>query len=246
MRRFVLDKLTSDKTGARLTGSDANHIKNVLRLKPGEIIRLIDGSGLEYEGRITNITAESVAIAITSESRPDTEPEVHVTIAQAYLKDKKMDTLVRQLTELGISRWAPFFAERSVAKPDSKKLSARKERWEKIARESIKQCGRTKTPEIMKAVSFDDAMEMSNESTLKIVFWENEAVLLNQSSLKTEKDIKTIFFLLGPEGGFTNEEIEKAKTNGFVSVSIGPRILKADTATIAACSIIQYVYGDMG
>ncbi len=157
-----------------------------------------------------------------------------------------MDDLVRQLTELGITKWFPFIAERSVAKPDKKRLSSRKERWEKIAVESLKQCKRGCIPEIGDTVSIEGALEIAKECDLKIVFWEDESFSLNELLKDSHKDIKTIFLMLGPEGGFSSKEIEKSKKFGFVSVSLGPRILKADTAPIAACSIIQYIFGDMG
>ena len=157
-----------------------------------------------------------------------------------------MDGLVRQLSELGITQWLPFFAQRSVPRLNQKDFSARLKRWQKIAKEALKQCKRGRVLEIRDPVSFESMLAQSRNCDLKIAFWEEESVPLKELPMQSKQEIKTIFALLGPEGGFTVQEIETARENGFIIAGLGPRILKAETATVAACALLQYLYGDMG
>jgi len=156
-----------------------------------------------------------------------------------------MDGLVRQLTELGVTKWIPFFAERSVSRPEKKQISARTQRWKKIAKEALKQCKRGRIMEIGATVSFEEVLNLGESCDLKVVFWENEFRLVNTQLPKHSRQINTIFAMLGPEGGFTSREIESARDQGFVTAALGPRILRAETATIAASVLLQYVFGDM-
>lgn len=230
-----------------LSPGDANHVRNVLRLKPGDPVRLFDGKGLEYDARIASISADSVRAAITARVRPDTESPVDITIAQGFLKEKKMDTLVRQITELGIRRWIPFFAERSVARPDLKRLRTRKERWEKIAAESLKQCRRSRIPDIGETLSYIGMIEAAAGADLKIIFWEKASgASRDLFSLSEAGPYTTVFAALGPEGGLSDAEVETALAAGFATSALGPRILKAETATVAAAALLQYFLGDLG
>jgi len=247
MRYFFIKQ--SDLAGSKavVKGSDAHHIKNVLRLKAGDKIGLFDGTGLNYETRIVTLLPKSVEVLVIRRFSSTAESSVQITVAQALLKDRKMDLLVRQLTELGITRWIPFIAKRSVPRPDKKRLFTRTERWKKIAKEAVKQCKRCCSPEIGATVSFEEVLNLGRDSDLKIVFWEEESKPVNKElSASNLKPPEKICILLGPEGGFTSKEVEKAKESGFITAALGPRILRAETATIAACTLLQYLFGDMG
>lgn len=247
MRYFFIKQ--SDLAGSKavVKGSDAHHIKNVLRLKPDDKIGLFDGTGLNYESRIVTLLPKSVEVSVIRSFPSTTESNVQITVAQALLKDRKMDLLVRQLTELGITRWIPFIAKRSVPRPDKNRLFKRTERWNKIAKEALKQCKRCCSPEIGTTVSFEEVLNLGKDNDLKIVFWEEESKPVNKElAVSNLKPQEKIFILLGPEGGFTLKEVENAKASGFITVSLGPRILRAETATIAACTLLQYLFGDMG
>ncbi len=246
MRRFYIDKDDITNTTATLKNSDANHIKNVLRLTPKDKIELFDGSGIQYICEIIKISEKGVTVSIISRSESTSEPLIQVILAQSILKDRKMDRLVRQLTELGMTHWYPFFSNRSIPRPDEKRLEARMKRWKKIATESLKQCRRGKIPHIAPPCTMTQLLEFGKECDLKIIFWEKSAALLSPSIAKGGRDVKRILLMLGPEGGFSSEEIKKAESHGFVTASLGPRILTAETAPLAACSIIQYLFGDMG
>ena len=140
MRRFKIDAAAIVDSTCVLSGSDARHMINVLRLKAGDRVVLFDGTGKEYAAAIHSISSGEVRLAVLGNRPGLAESPARITVAQGFLKDKKMDALIRQLTELGISRWIPFCGERSVARPDAERLARRSERWRKIATEALKQC----------------------------------------------------------------------------------------------------------
>jgi 16S rRNA (uracil1498-N3)-methyltransferase len=244
MRRFFIHPSTVQDGTAVISGTEANHIKNVLRLKPGGSVCLCDGQGREYHGKISGFSSEGVCVSGLSflDSSPD--PPVEITIAQGFLKDKKMDNLVRPLSELGVSRWVPFMAERSVARPDPGRLQERVQRWEMIARESLKQCRRTRLLEIYPALSFEEALDMGKGHDVKFIFWEgaSDARISSRSSYSGN----SIFAFLGPEGGFSEQEVALAGSAGFSPAGLGPRILRSETAAVAVSALLQFIFGDMG
>jgi len=246
MRYFLVKQSEIASPTSFITGPDARHIKTVLRLKPGDKIGLFDGKGFEYEARIVALSSGRVEVSIISGFPSTSESPVQIIVAQAFLKERKMDGLVRQLTELGITKWIPFIAKRSVPRPDNKHLALRTKRWRKIAKESIKQCKRGRITEINTTVSFEEVLNLGEVCDLKIAFWENELKPINDTLPKPDQQFNNIFAMIGPEGGFTSQEIESARARGFVTAALGPRILRAETATIAACVLLQYLYGDMG
>jgi len=248
MRRFFIEKSKITCPIIFITGSDAAHIKKVLRMKLGDRIGLFDGMGFEYEARIENLLAGSVEVSITKRFLSASESPVQIIVAQALLKDKKMDILARQLTEIGITKLIPFTSIRSVPRPDKKRLSARRKRWEKIAIEAIKQCRRGHVTEIGETITFNDIIKIiDDECDLKLVFWENESKPISDAVQQVhDRHYKKILAVLGPEGGFTEKEIEDARASGFATASLGPRILRSETAAVAACTILQYIFGDMG
>jgi len=246
MRYFYIEQSELSGTTAVISGSDARHIKTVLRLKPGDKIGLFDGKGFEYRAEILALSPERIKVSITNRSPSTAESPVQIVVAQAFLKEKKMDGLVRQLSELGITKWIPFFAKRSVSRPDKKQISARTQRWEKIAKEALKQCKRGRIMEIGETLPFEEMLDLGKSCDLKIIFWESEFKSVNNQFPKPSRQIDTIFAVLGPEGGFTSQEIESARDRGFVTATLGPRILRAETATITASVLLQYIFGDMG
>jgi len=248
MRRFFIEHPKgTEACGSTqvITGSDARHIKQVLRLKPGDKIGLFDGTGLEYEAKIVNLFHSQVEVSVVRISHSATESPVQIIVAQALLKGRKMDGLVRQLTELGITRWIPFMAKRSVPSPSQESLLARSERWKKIAKEALKQCQRSQIMKIGATISFEEALNLENECDLKVVFWENESKSINSTIVQPDRHYRKIYAMLGPEGGFTEQEIKSARDSGFVIASLGPRILRAETATVVACALLQYLFGDI-
>jgi 16S rRNA (uracil1498-N3)-methyltransferase len=247
MRRFFIEPGAAIGDTAFLSRTDSKHINSVLRLKSGTGIVLFDGTGAEYEAEIDSTASDRVSVSLLRRRVSNSESPVSITVAQGFLKEKKMDDLIRALTELGINRWMPFFAERSVPHPSGQRLSNRTDRWRTIAREALKQCRRSRLPEIIPAGSLNDAIALSAESELKIAFWEKavEPIPAELNSMARDPH-RSIFILLGPEGGLTDAEIQAATTAGFKTVTLGPRILRAETAAVTACCLIQYLLGDLG
>jgi len=247
MRHFFIDPSPTLNSLVAIRKSDAHHIKNVLRLKAGDHIKIFDGAGFEYEAVIRKMSAGKVDVEILSRGRAALRSGAQIMVAQAFLKEKKMDDLVRKLCELGVAKWIPFFSQRSIPRPDASRLAGRRRRWHRIAAEALKQCRRVDLPETAEALSFEAVLDIGKKCDLNIVFWENESSPLNSSMGSNEKHpIKKILLMLGPEGGFTQQEIEMAEHSGFVVAGLGPRILRAETATLAACAIVQHLFGDMG
>lgn len=247
MRHFFIELAALQKPIVAIEGSEAHHIRNVLRLKPGDKVRLFDGEGFEYEAIIHRFLANRIEIKITHKFPGTHESPVQIAVAQALLKEKKMDRLLRHLCELGITQWIPFISDRSVSKPGEKRLSARVERWNKIVKESCKQCQRSKLPEIIKTLTFKDVLGYGRSCDLKIIFYENASATLKSLMAPNPPALcQKILLILGPEGGFSDQEIENARTAGYVVAGLGSRILRAETAAIAACTLTQYLFGDMG
>ena len=226
MRYFFVESKALNKPFAAIEGSEVRHMKNVLRLKPGDKIRVFDGEGFEYDASIHRFFADRVEIKITRKFPGTKESPVQIGVAQALLKEKKMDRLLRHLCELGVTRWIPFISERSVSRPGERRLSARAQRWNKIVQESCKQCRRSKLPEIIKTLTFEDVLDCGSSCDLQIVFYENESATL-KSLLSHHPAPRDILLILGPEGGFSDHEIEKARAAGCAVAGWGTRILWA-------------------
>jgi 16S rRNA (uracil1498-N3)-methyltransferase len=227
-----------------ITGSDAGHICRVLRMRAGDTVELIDGTGNGYRARIESADPKCVRLSIETSFALSSESSVRITMAQGVLKDRKMDNLVRQLTELGMARWVPFFSARSVPTPAKKGWGARTERWKKIAVEAVKQCRRGRFPTIAPAIHFSDMLADSAEYDLKLVCWEDGSKSFEIPET-VPHPVKRIIAVIGPEGGFDPGEVHQAQEHGFLTIGLGPRILRAETAALAACTLLQYRFGDL-
>lgn len=246
MTRFFLDRERIRSDRPILTGRDVRHIRKVLRLKPGEEITLFDGEGSEYGARIIDSTPQAIMLLVLHRYPAISESPVEITIGQALLKARKMDRIVRQLTELGTFAFIPFMAERSVPRPEPGRLAEKEQRWETIAREALKQCGRSRIPHIGPVVSLKELVSSSQSHDLKIIFHSHQSGYKSRPYLERVRSVRKVLALIGPEGGFTDEEVKLALEFGFACISLGPRVLKSDTAAIAAGAILQYVLGDLG
>lgn len=247
MRYFFIENPMPTGATAVIRGADAKQIKDVLRLRPGSKIGLFDGLGMEYTARIVTLSPQGVAVELTQSFPSKAESDLDIIVAQAYLKERKMDGLVRQLTELGVKKWIPFFAERSIPRPDQLRLTARTKRWGKITREALKQSKRGRVMEILRPVSFDEILNFAHGCDLKLVFWENESKPFDLDEFRLPGHrIQQVLVMLGPEGGLTTSEIDRVVACGYKTAALGPRILRAETATVAAVTLVQYLLGDMG
>jgi 16S rRNA (uracil1498-N3)-methyltransferase len=244
MRRFFIPPQQMGKYESVISGDDAHHLRHVLKLQPDELVVVFDGRGREFRARIVSITPRQVRVAMLDRVEADTDSVLDLTICQGFLKDKKMDGLVRQLTELGVVRWVPFFSRRSIPSPDPQRLKGRYQRWQKIATESLKQCRRSRAMVISPVVSFDEALKQAASIDLKVIFWEEAKADEAMHRQRLPKPAR-LFLMVGPEGGFDRDEINLAKQHGFEVAGIGPRVLRAETAALAVAVLAQFLFGDM-
>jgi len=223
------------------------YIKDVLRLKKGDELILFDGAGHEYSTVIRDFYSRNVCLDII---RKETIllPDTHITLAQSLPKGGKMEMIIQKSTELGASRIVPFISSRSIPRLTGSRATAKAARWRKIAIEASRQCGRGNVPEVSEIVSFDEMLSTPDRHTLRIILWEAEQELRIREILTDEKHagVDSFFIVIGPEGGFSWEEIEKARQCGFISASLGRLILRTETAPLAVLSILQYEKGVFG
>ena len=236
-----------NKTTCDLGPDNLKYLKQVMRLKQGDKINVFDGFGQEFEAVITGFSPETVLIEL-GKRIPRRNKEICITLAQAIPKASKMDTIVKSAAELGADVIIPFDAARSVSRIAGEKSSLKVARWQKIAGEAARCCHSSHIAKVSKVSSFADMLTSASGNALRLIFWEEE-------SQKTIKDmltdvtcaaIKDFFIVVGPEGGFSKDEVTMAKKGGFVSVSLGKQILKVETAAVAIISIIQYEKGIFG
>lgn len=230
-----------------LRAEDQSYIKSVLRLKKNDHLVVFDGQGHEYRAMIRQFEGSRTIVEILKKYHPQDKP-VRITLLQALPKAGKMDFIIQKATELGVDRIVPFQSARSVSRPTDDKKSQKASRWQKIAVEAARQCGRADVPVISPCVDFQEMIGGADGKGFKIIFWEEET----QSGLKAvlrqkhPESIKELLIIVGPEGGFLKEEVDQARKAGFEAVSLGKQILRVETAVLAILAILQYEKGLLG
>ncbi|MDD2900054.1 MAG: 16S rRNA (uracil(1498)-N(3))-methyltransferase [Desulfuromonadaceae bacterium] len=231
---------------ASFDGDIFNHMIRVLRLGPGDEVRLIDEIGLESVGTINQVGKEWVAIKISSTYSTVQSDRIspRITICQALPKGDKIDLILQKGTELGAYDFWLFGGRRSVVKIRDDQLCNKLERWNRITAEASRQSGRSNVPQVTWIPS---AVEVVNNShhDLRLIFWEEERQLGLKQTLTTDDKPLTTIITIGPEGGFDPLEVRHFSQHGFKSVTLGPRILRTETASIAILAIMQYTWGEM-
>jgi len=245
MARFYVPQPRIENGMIRIDGNEVKHIRKVLRLKKGDGIVVFDGLGKEYEGTILDEGPSSVVIRIQNILPSEKESQLEVTLAQGLLKGEKMDYLIQKATELGVKEIIPFFSSRSVPLLDKSGKLRRHHRWERIAIEASKQCGRGVVPKIEYLQDYPEMLRTASLDSLRIILWEEEGAKLKEVLGKLIEK-KEVFSIIGPEGGFSQEEVEEAIKDGFLPITLGKRILRAETASLCLLSILQYEQGDIG
>lgn len=242
MRRFFINKEQIGQSTITLPAEESKHIIKVLRLNAGEKVELVDGSGSIYLSKI--ISTEATVIVEVISIRKDEPQKVQVRVAQGILKGQKMDLVVQKTNELGADLLIPYHSSRCQGKIDTS--PKKRERWQKIALESCKQCMRPQPMQIISPVTFSDLIQESSreQDRLKLLFWEEE----QQQSLHTLPPLQSftgVDIILGTEGGITCDEAKLALQHGWKTVSLGKRILRAETAAISAITLVQYLSGNL-
>ncbi|MDI3280362.1 MAG: 16S rRNA (uracil(1498)-N(3))-methyltransferase [Bacillota bacterium] len=229
-----------------LTGADAHHIHRVLRLRPGEEIE-VSCQGRTYVVRLTRTSPAAVQGRVVAQVKERREPRARVILAQALLKGEKMEWVIQKGTELGVKGFIALEARRAVVQLAPEKAAQRRERWQRIAREAAQQCGRPLVPFVAGPLPLQQVIESADYAPcLKLLAWEGEEEVPLHRALAGGGPEAGVVVFIGPEGGFTVEEVNAARRAGAQPVSLGPRILRAETAALAAVTAVLYSCGELG
>jgi 16S rRNA (uracil1498-N3)-methyltransferase len=223
-------------------GSAANHITRVLRLRTGDTLTVFDGTGGEFSARIEEFRKDTVVVSVEDHRTLDRESPLSLTLAQGISRGERMDWIIQKATELGAARIVPVFTKRSVVRLDERQAERKLQHWRAITVSACEQCGRNRLPDLTTPIDFFDALpaDFTPGAT---------RLLLSPSGDLRIDDLKDmgqgITVLIGPEGGLEDVEQESALAAGYQPVRLGPRVLRTETAAIAALTIIQRYFGDL-
>lgn len=247
LRRFFVDEPLSEKGRASIKGQEARHIARVLRIGTGDRIILMDRMGRRFLACVESASSHEVIALIEETIQIPFSSPLEIILCQALLRSGPMDLVVQKTSELGVSKIMPFSSERTVVRPGEKDIANKLRRWNEIARSASKQSDRECPPEIRRFLPFADLLAGPAKSAdLKVILWEAEETQDLKGLLRDREHGKGAVGVVGPEGGFSAKEIETARAYGFIPVSIGKRILRAETAAITLVAILQYEWGDLG
>lgn len=249
MHRFIVSTEEIIKGEVILQGDEFIHLQRVLRLGADEIIALFDGKGIECIGKIVSINTEAAVISIIKCSKNLCESPLELWLMQGLPKGDKMDLIIQKCTELGIKGIVPLIMSRSDVKIPADKQNEKVKRWKRIATEAAKQCGRTAVPMIQPVSSLKLALQNLPKHKVFIVPWEKANLPLHRVLDEQEDPSYSnapVYITIGPEGGLTEEEISLICEFGGSPVSIGPRILRTETAAIAVTALLMARWGDLG
>jgi 16S rRNA (uracil1498-N3)-methyltransferase len=249
MQRYFLRPEQFQGQTVTIDGDDSHHLQRVMRAEVGDEVICSNGVDREALVRITALDKGVVTGMAVHELKMEAEPEARVWIAQSLPKGDKMELVIQKGTEIGAARFLPFLSERTVVQYDAKKEAKRTERWQKIAKEAAEQAHRNRVPEIVPVLSWKQLLGQAEQVDAAWICYEKEDGKQLRTAIREALDngIKGTFLLaVGPEGGFTEQEIEQAEAAGFVSVSLGKRILRTETAGMVGLTCLLYETGEMG
>jgi 16S rRNA (uracil1498-N3)-methyltransferase len=243
----ILLPLTETCHKVRIEGDKARYLAKVRRCKPGDELVIFNGKGSVFRASVASVGKNEVIAEVGERLISDTESSLHVVLVQGLLKGEKMDLVVQKTTELGIGEIFPVVTDRSQVRATGKAV-----RWTRIAEEASRQSNRTKVPVIRETASLRDVLlscptpgpSLQANPHQGLIFWEMEGAGMKEA-VDTIKGLQRVMIAVGPEGGFSEEEVGIARSHGFVVTSLGRRILRAETAAIAAMAIVQYALGDL-
>jgi 16S rRNA (uracil1498-N3)-methyltransferase len=241
IKRFFIEQGIRDRENIRVQGNELHHMIHVLRLQVGEMVEVFDGSGKAYLAEISDIQRKSACLRIKESLDRRSESFLTITLLQSSLKMDRMEWIIQKTTELGVFEIQPIASLRSVIQKDA--MEKRRKRWQRIANEAAKQSTRLQSPRILDPLDFEKVPDLKpGEFGILLHSSESSRTL---SQIGEELDEKKILIMVGPEGGWDPLEVALAQRKGFVPVSLGPRILRSETAGIVAVALIQFLAGDM-
>ena len=249
MHRFFIDQSTEVDSNVIISGNDYNHLKNSLRLNIGDRVILSDGNGFDMEAEIINFSDQGAELKILSKDKSKVEAGIKIWLAQGLPKKSKMDLIVEKATEIGFAGLIPLESKRTIVKYNHKKKNKKKNRWQRVAEAAAKQSGRAVVPEIKDFYSADSLKNLKEEFDYVLLLWEDEKEYSIKDFFKDNNVAAeaSILLIIGPEGGFSEAEANKLKDELEARIiTLGPRILRTETAGITALTAILYEKGELG
>lgn len=243
MSKFFVKPSQINGNRILIEGNDAKHIGAVLRMKKNEKLIVCNGQNIDYNCIIKDVTNQTVELEIMERERNSLEPHVKVKLYQSLPKLDKMDLIVQKCVELGVDEIIPIITERTIIKIEDTKVKKKVERWNKVSESAAKQCMRGKIPNIANPISYIEALKQSKNLDKSIIPYEKEHTKNLRSCIKDFKG-DTIGIFIGPEGGFSQTEIQEAVNYGLEAVTLGNRILRTETAGFVVLANIMYELGD--
>ena len=241
MTRFFVQPEEMTPDILTLTGENAQHAK-VLRLKAGEEVLVCDGQGMECLCTVSQVASGAFTLTVSQRRASRTEARVRASVYMAYAKGDKLEHVIQKATELGATEIVAFPSSRCVSRPDEKSMAKKLERWQKIAASAAEQSGRGRIPSVLTVNSYREAVERAARSELPLFPYENERTVSLRAAIGPAQ-FRTAAIMTGPEGGFSEDEVQLAEEAGMKICSLGPRILRCETAPLCALSAVLYAAG---
>jgi 16S rRNA (uracil1498-N3)-methyltransferase len=246
MTRFFIPSDQIRDNTVILKGEDRHHLLNVLRQGLGAEITVLNGKGQEYLVKITEITSDAVRGQIVKQAERRTEPKINICLVQSLPKGDKFEFIIQKNTELGVNIFQPVISERSTIRLDKDQARKKAERWQKIIREAAEQSGRQIISELRPVQDWSHFLNEQRPPGLLLIPWEGEREHSLKQVLNDQETLPDhIAVLIGPEGGFAQSEVELAVKAGAIPVTLGPRILRTETAGLVVASALLYHFGDL-
>ena len=245
MHRVCVPPGTLDQAAVTLPPAVAHYVIHVLRLRAGDELGAFDGTGQECRLRVTRISPTHVQgerVALLATAAPSLKPFI---LGQAVPKGTKMDLIVEKCSELGLTTLVPLYTDRTVVRETPERLAGKMARWQRIAAAAARQCGRRTLLDVQSPIALGDFCVRYRSAPVKLVCWEEEQRHGMRQALARLVDQSPIVVLIGPEGGLTVDEVEMAREYGFATVSLGPRVLRTETAAIVLTSVVRYSLGEL-
>ncbi|MFL1455104.1 16S rRNA (uracil(1498)-N(3))-methyltransferase [Marinobacter sp. GN3S48] len=239
-RIYTRSSLSEGGTTA-LDENAAQHVGRVLRMQPGQELLLFNGDGNDYPATITSASKKQVEVQVGAPAANATESSLDIVLGQTLSKGDRMDYAVQKAVEMGVSRIVPLTTERCDVKLKGDREEKRLRHWQSVAISAAEQCGRARVPEILPVMTLAEWFEHTADCNLRLVLHHR-----TEQSLDSMNKPARVALMIGPEGGLSPEEITAAENSGFLPVAIGPRVLRTETAPVAAITLCQWLWGDIG
>jgi 16S rRNA (uracil1498-N3)-methyltransferase len=245
VRRFTIspERISGDRVA--FDADETRHLVRVLRLGPGDLVTATDGRGRAWQVRLL-VLGDTATGTIVGAASLAAESPLAISLVQAVPKGDRMEAIVRATTELGVARILPALTERTIVRLDAGRWRERARRWQRVAREATKQCGRAVVPAVETPRPLADWIAGDEPADLRLCLWEVEGEPLRRVLERCESRPRSATVIVGPEGGLTREEVARASAAGYVSITLGHRILRTETAGPAIVALLQYGLGDLG